>query len=488
MRYPLRMHTYSPGIYVAGLALCLGLAGCAPLVPPAQLPALALPASYPGEEGPTAATAAAAALDWSDYCADPVLRTLVTQALVHNHDVRSAVLRVQEARAAYGIQRAERWPTLGASFDAARARVPGDLNATGHAVVGNQMQLGVGLSSWELDFWGRVRSLNGAALESYLATDAARRAATLSLVAQVANAYLSLRELDERLTLARRTLGSRAQSLKIFRRRVELGATSRLELTQVELLWQQASALVAQLEYARATQAHALTLLVGVPVDLASVPLKLEDAGLFRALQAGLPAELLVQRPDIVAAEHALKAAHANIGAARAAFFPRIALTGSLGTASTELDGLFQAGSRAWTFAPQISLPLFDGGRRQAGLDLALARREQAVVRYEQAVQAALRDVSDALSARRWYGEQVRILGATLELQAERARLARLRYDSGAARYLEVLDAERDLLGAEQQLVQMRRALLAAQVALYAALGGGSQHLSSAQPDGTFTE
>ncbi|MBN9426714.1 MAG: efflux transporter outer membrane subunit, partial [Burkholderiales bacterium] len=275
------------------------------------------------------------------------------------------------------------------------------------------------------------------------------------------------------------------ESLNIFRRRVELGATSRLELTQVDLLWRQASALVAQLEQARATQAHALALLVGAPIDLPPAGDRLDGAAMFRAVEPGIPSDLLLQRPDIVAAEHALKAANANIGAARAAFFPRIALTGSLGTASAALDGLFKSGSSAWTFAPSISLPIFDGGRRQASLDLATVRRDQAITAYEQVVQSAFRDVSDALSARRWLDEQTEILRATLQVQSERARLAKLRYDSGAARYLEVLDAERELLAAEQQLVQIERARLAVQVTLYAALGGGSLAVDTTSAAGT---
>ncbi|MFZ2987674.1 efflux transporter outer membrane subunit, partial [Ideonella sp.] len=389
-------------------------------------------------------------------------------------DLRLAVLRVDEARAAYGIQRAEQQPGLGASVDGARARIPADLNLTGQPLVGNQFQVGLGLASWELDFWGRVRSLKGAALETYLASDEARRAVTLALIHQVAQSYLALRETDERLALARRAEASRQESLRIFRRRVELGATSKLELTLVELLWQQAHALVTQLELTREQQAHALTLLVGRPVALQPASTPLSAAWIVAPLPPGLPSALLVQRPDILAAEHGLLAGDAQIGAARAAFFPRIALTGAFGTASAELDGLFQPGSTAWNWAPSISLPLLDGGRRAAALELARVRREQALVRYEQTVRSAFRDVSDALAARRNLAEQVQTVNATLAVQTERARLAKLRYDSGAARYLEVLDAERDLLALAQQAVQVRRAQLSAEVSLYAAIGGGS--------------
>ena len=470
-----------PRLSRRALPLCfaaLAAAGCMNLAPPHERPALPVPDSY-AEAAAADATPAAqpAAVAWREYFVDDRLQRLIEQALAHNRDLRLAVLRVDEARATYGIQRADRVPTLAASFDASRSRVPGDLSGIGRPVVGNQFQLGVGFSTWEIDFWGRVRSLETVALESYLASDEARRAATLSLIAQTADAYLTLRELDERLLLARRTTETRQESLRIFRRRVELGATSRLELTQVEVLAQQAATLVSQLEQSRAAQAHALALLVGYATDLSPDGQRLDEIALWPAISPGLPSQLLTQRPDIIAAEHDLRAANANIGAARAAFFPRVALTTTLGTASAEFDDLFRSGSHAWTFAPQISLPIFDGGRRQASLTLTEVRREQAVVRYEQVIEGAFRDVSDALSAQRWLAEQVRTLRDTLQVQTERARLAKLRYDSGAARFLEVLDAERELLAAQQQLVQTRRAQLAAQVALYAALGGGSQHI-----------
>ena len=404
---------------------------------------------------------------------------LIAQALAHNRDLRTAVLRVAEAQAAYGIQRADQFPTIAAGIDGSRARVPGDLSPTGRALTSDQYQIVVGLAAWELDFWGRVRNLKEAALEAYLATDAARHAVTVSLIAQVADAYFGLLELDERLALARQTVVSREKSLGIFTRRFEVGAIARMDVVQVDTLLQQARALVAQIEQARAAQAHALTLLLGAPLSEGMQTAKLDDQAVPQHLPVGLPAEVLLQRPDIMVAEHQLRAAGANIGAARAAFFPRITLTGFFGTASAELDGLFDADSRAWRFAPSLSLPIFDAGRNRAALQLAEVRRDLAVVNYEKSVQAAFRDVSDALSARRWLGEQVRIAEATLKAQAERARLVMLRYDNGSAPYFEWLDAQRDLLTAEQQWVQARRALLSSKVRLYAALGGGSQDIAA---------
>ncbi len=463
--------------FVPAALLALLAGGCVSMAPDYDRPALPVPAAYTAPTpAPDAATAAAAAeISWRAYFPDPVLRTLISTALDNNRDLRRALLRVEEARALYGIQRADQFPTIGAQADGSRARVPGDLNLTGQPLVSSQYQVGLGMASWELDFWGRVRSLKDAALQNYLASDAAAQAATLSLIAEVADSYLSLRELDERLALTRETIASREESLRIFRRRFEEGAISKLDLTQVETLWQQAKALGADLEQTRAAQAHALELLVGAPLNLPKLPARLDDGAVMRELPAGLPSDLLVNRPDIVAAEHQLKAANANIGAARAAFLPSITLTGAFGTASNELDGLFAGGSRAWNFAPSINLPIFDAGRRSANLDLTEARRDQAVAAYEQTIQTAFKDVSDALSARYWLAEQVDVLRATVAAQAERARLAQLRYDHGASPYLEVLDAQRDLLAAQQKLAQTRRALLSSRVRLYAALGGGTQ-------------
>ena len=451
-------------------AATLVLAGCASMAPPLETPTLPVPAHYatPGTDTGTPA----ATTGWRDYFTDPRLQALIAQALENNRDLRTTALRVQEARAAYGIQRADMLPTLGAQAGMDRSRVPADLNLTRQPLLGSQYQAGVGLASWEIDFWGRVRSLNDAALQNYLASDAARRAVTLGLIAQVAQSELALRELEERLLLAHQAIASRKESLRIFQRRVEVGSASRLNLTQVQTLLSQAQALGAQLIQARAQQANALALLVGAPVDPA--PDARLDAVHLPPLRAGLPSDLLVQRPDIMAAEHQLRAASAQIGAARAAFFPRVALTGSLGTASAELGGLFDSDSQAWTFSPSISLPLFNAGRLRNNLNLTEVRRDIAVANYEKTVQGAFRDVSDALVARQALARQLAIAQDARTAQSERARLSQLRYDHGAAAFLEVLDAQRDLLVADQQVVQLRRALLSSQVSLYAALGGGA--------------
>lgn len=454
-----------------GLAATLALAGCASMAPPYAPPPLPVAAQYP-ETDP--AGAHAADIGWQAYFADARLQALIAQALASNRDIRIAALRVEEARAAYGIQRAEQFPTIALGASGSRARVPGDLSVTGRPMTSAQYQTGLNVSAWELDFWGRVRSLKDSALQTLLASDEARRAVGVALVAQVANGYLGLRELDERVALARATVDSRAESLRIFTRRFEVGSISKLDLTQVETLLSQALSLSAQLEQARAVQAHALAQLVGGPVDLTPDTRRFDDASVLQPLHAGLPSALLTQRPDLMAAEHQLRAAQANIGAARAAFFPTISLTAAYGTASAELSGLFDSGSGAWNFAPRLVLPIFDAGRIRANMDLAEVRRDVAVANYEKSVQGAFREVADALSNRRWLALQVDIGKTTLAAQSERARLAKLRYDNGAAPYLEVLDAQRDLLTVEQQLVQTRRALLSSQVSLYAALGGGA--------------
>ncbi len=462
-------------LLAATLVMLLG-AGCTSLAPTYRAPALPVPDAWP----PTTQASAgqpAPSLAWDDYFTDPLLQRLIRTALDNNRDLRIALLRVDEARAEHQIQRAERLPQLGASAQATRARVPGDLNASGRAVTSGEYRAELGVSSWELDLWGRVRNQDESALRAWLATEAGGRAARTALVAQVADAYLGLRDLSERVTLTRRTVDTRRESLRIFSRRYEVGSASRLELTQVQVLLSQAQTLLSQLEQARTAQIHALGLLIGAHPGPLPEAAPFDETMVLAELAPGLPSELLAARPDIQAAEHRLIAAHADIGAARAAFFPRIALTGSLGMASAELDGLFSSGSRTWAFAPVISLPVFDAGRRQANLALSEARRHIAVAQYEQSIQSAFRDVADALSARRWLSEQRDLQRAALELARERARLSQLRYDNGSSTYLEVLDAQRELLSSEQQLVQARRALLSNQVALYSALGGGTQSL-----------
>ncbi len=456
------------------LVVAAFFAGCTSMAPGYRQPAAPIASAYPAD-APRTDGALSGAVEWRSVFSDAELQGIIELALENSRDLRAAVLRVQEARALRGIQRADRFPNVAVSAGGDRGRTPADLSILGRSTVSSAYQVAAGVATWELDFWGRVRNLDIAAIENYLAADAARRAFTVSLVGQVANAWLVQRELDRRLEIANRTVGSREESFRIFKRRYEVGSGTQLELMQVETLLTQAQSLTVQLEQARATNRHALELLVGAPIELPPRTDVFErDDEPIRAVSAGLPSDLLVQRPDIIAAEHQLRAAHANIGAARAAFFPRVALTGDLGTASAQLDGLFESGSRAWSFTPVISLPIFTGGRLRSNLDLAEVRGDLAVANYERTIQAAFRDVADALSVHHYLGEQLNIQRNALRALTERARLAQLRYESGAASYLEVLDAQRDLLNAEQAVVQLQSALQSSRVALFAALGGGA--------------
>jgi len=462
------------GARVAAAGLILPLLAACSLAPAYDRPALPTSDRYPGAaEAAATERAGRARVGWREFFADPALRELIGRALENNRDLRSAARRTEAVRALYGIARADRLPTIAAGAAGSRSRAPADLSFTGRAATAAQYQANLQVSSWELDLWGRVRDLKEAALEAYLADDETRRSVAVSLVAGVANSYLLERELEERLALAGSTLASREESLRIVSRRFQRGNASRLDEVQAETLLNQARAALAVLRRARDLNRNALTLAVGAPVALEPLPLSRVEEGFAPDLPPGLPSDLLAGRPDVRAAEHRLKGAHADIGAARAAFFPRIALTGAFGTASAELDGLFGAGSGAWTFAPSATVPLFDHGRRRAALDLARARRDQAVADYERIVQGAFREVADGLAERRWLAEQVAAERAVVSLQTERARLARLRWENGSASYLEALDAERERFAAEQAHVQTRRALLASKVDLFAALGGG---------------
>jgi NodT family efflux transporter outer membrane factor (OMF) lipoprotein len=476
---PSARHRLVGTLAVAVLAMLSGCASLAPALDPIALPVASNWRTQPDTPG----VAAAADLAWREYFTDPALQALIETALENNRDLRVALLRTEEARAAFRIQRAQQAPMVGVGAQHIRTGLPDGLQPLAGRSVLEVNVASVGISSWELDLWGRVRSMKTAALEQWLATEQGHRAVELALVAQVADAYLGLRELDERILLAQQTIASREKSYRIFTRRHEVGAISRLDLKQVETLWLQAVALGAQLEQQRATRINALQVLVGKPFDLPHEDVLLDDSAVMRDLPAGLPSDLLIHRPDIIAAEYQLRAANANIGAARAAFFPRITLTGAVGTASTQLSNLFTGPGLAWNFGPSLSLPIFDMGRRQANLEVAKAQRDQAVTSYEMAIQSAFRDVADAIAARQWLAAQVDVLRETVAAQSERARLAQLRYDHGAAPFLEVLDAQRDLLDAQQQLVQTRRALLSSRVSLYTALGGGAFATSADVPE-----
>jgi len=454
--------------------LLLGPAGCS-FAPPYERPALPVPAHYgaPQDPGARPEGRSIAETDWQHFFPDTVLKGLIATALANNRDIRIASARVAEARGAWRIEGAPLYPQLDAIGTGTRSRTLSPLPGTGGQYYDVKQVTAQLSASWEIDFWGRLRNLRNAARDQYLASEESRRAVAVQLIAQVANGYLLEREYEERVALARQSVTTREETLRIMRRRFEVGSGSRLDREQAQVLLAQAQTTMQGLEQDRAVNRNALELLVGNPVDIPPGRLSLTQEGPAFTLPVGLPSDLLVNRPDIAAAEHQLRAANANIGAARAAFFPNISLTGAYGTSSTELDALFSGGSHVWSFSPTIALPLFNAGRLKGNLDVAKARRDGAVAQYEQTIQSAFRDVSDALVRREQLGKQVESMRVLLAAQKERARLAQLRFDYGRSTYLEVLDAQRDLFEAEQTLVQLRRAELASIIALYSALGGG---------------
>lgn len=464
------------------LLAAAGLAGCS-LTPQYVRPDAPVAASYPTQSGVTdaeQAAYAAADIGWRTFFPDPRLQALIAAALENNRDLRIAALRIEEARAQYNIQSADRWPNLNAVADASRARTPGVLTTNGQDNIGSRYDAGLSLASFELDFFGRVRSLNDAALAQYLATREARQAAQISLVAEVAKAYLAERAYVEQLALAQNTLDGRETAYELANKRFEVGASSALDLRLSETLVQSARVSLATLARQRAQAENALTLLVGKPLADFPPAQALSAQHIVTDIPAGLPSDLLTRRPDIRAAEQKLIAANADIGAARAAFFPRIALTAGVGSASNALSGLFSAGSQAWSFAPQLLLPIFDAGRNRANLDLTQARKNITVADYEKTIQAAFREVADALVARTTLDQQVAAQRAVQQAEAERLKLAELRYQNGVDSSLAVLDAQRELFAAEQLLVQTRLLRQLNSIDLYRTLGGG---LNETTPD-----
>ena len=457
------------------LALATTVLGACSLIPAFERPAAPVPASFPL----TAAAADAAQADaivWRDYFADARLRELIALALDNNRDLRVAVLNIERSRAQYGIQRAALFPSIAAGGGQNAQRVPGDLNASGEPVVSRQYSANLGFASYELDFFGRVRSLEEQALQTYLGTEQARRSAQISLIAEVANTWLRRAADQERLALARRTLETRQKSLDLTQRSFDAGAVSALDLHQAETLLQTARADAARTVALVAQDENALALLVGTGVPAERLSDGLDQAVASVAeLPAGVPSEVLSRRPDVVQAEYALRAANASIGAARAAFFPSISLTANVGTASASLDGLFASGSRAWSFMPQIRLPIFEAGRLQASLDVAEIQRDINVAQYEKAIQSAFREVADALAERATLAEQLDAQRKLVDAATKSFELSEARYKAGVDSYLGLLEAQRSLYGAEQALIAARLSDASNRVTLYKVLGGGWQ-------------
>ena len=457
--------TSSFPLRLAALAATALLAACSSMAPNYQRPAAPVAATWP-RDATTEGTPTVADIDWQNFFPDPRLRDLIALALPGNRDLRLAVLAIEQARAQYQIRNADRLPTVNAQASGSRAP-----NSSGGTT--SVYAAGLALSAWEIDFFGRIASLSEAALAQYLATEEGRKAAQISLVAAVANSWLALVADEDLLALTRQTLATRQESLKLAKLRFDNGLTSELDFRQAESLAESARVTLAQLQRQRALDENALVLLIGQPLPAALQASAGIDAVTLPELPAGAPSDLLARRPDIRQSEQQLVAANANIGAARAAFFPRISLTAGVGTASSELTGLFKGGSFGLTVAPQLLLPIFDAGRNQAGLQSAMVGRDIAVAQYERSIQAAFREVSDALAGRATLADQLQAQRAVSTAEATRLRLADLRYTNGVASYLDLLDAQRSLFAAQQALVQTRLAQLQSQVNLYKALGGG---------------
>jgi len=457
------------------IILAAVLGGCS-MMPTYQRPSAPIPKAWP-DSVKLKATSGLALTDWQHYFLDPRLQALISAALENNRDLRVATARIAEARAQYGIQRADRLPNLNLAATENASRTPASLSYTGATLTSRRYDVGVDLLTYELDFWGRVSSLNAAAKASYFATESAQRAFRLSLIADVANAYLSLLEMRERAQLAETTVKARAESRELIARRRDAGVSSDTDWLQAEGSYQAAVAELASLKQQQAAAENLLNLLLGKSMaEIKDLPpgRSLAEQGISSELFAGLPAEVLLRRPDVLAAEQQLIAANANIGAARAAYFPRISLTGSVGTASRSLSGLFDAGSGAWSFQPAIIQPLFDAGRTSANVDIAKQRKVIAVAEYEKTIQQAFREVADLLSARDRLAEQLAAQQANADAQNHLLRLVEARYKAGIVSHLEVLDAERQAFSAEQGAIQVRRAWLSAATQLYKALAGES--------------
>lgn len=468
--------------HAAALTAFALLGGCA-LSPAYQRPEAPVANVFPTGDvyspaAPASMDGAAADIGWRDFFQDPILQALIESALDNNRDIRIAALNVETARATYRVRRADLLPQVDGVATSTSQRTPGDLAPPGTPEITRAYQASGAISAWELDLWGRIRSLNDQALAAYLAQEETRLSAQISLVAEVANAYLTLRADQAMLRLADETLEAQRRSLALTRERAEAGEAGRIDMHQAEAALRGAEADRAAYARQAARDRNALVLLLGRPLtpelsaslDAADT---LPDDLTMADLPPGLPSDLLIRRPDIRAAEQDLMAANANIGAARAAFFPTVSLTGSIGSASSDLDNLFSSGTRAWSFAPQITAPLFRRGGLRASLDRAHLLKQIEVARYERAVQVAFREVADGLAGQGTFNDQ--ILSEMLRVDASQTTydLAEQRFREGEDSYLVVLDAQRTLYGSQQGLIRARLMRLSNLVDLYKALGGG---------------
>jgi multidrug efflux system outer membrane protein len=470
------------GLIIFSALCCLiwSTQGCS-LAPKYTRPASPVAESWPKgdaykDSGAVAGEKPAADIPWNEFFVNPKLRKVIDLAITNNRDLRVAALNIEKTQALYRIQRSELFPRVNASAADSVQRIPASLSSTGSAMIARQYSLNVGFSAYELDFFGRIRSLKDKALEQYLATEQAKSSTQISLVSEVAGAWLMLAADKERLRIAKETFAAQEATCDMIKRRFTAGASSELDYRQAQTRVEAARIDIVAYTGKTAQDENALALLVGASVPADLMP---EDSGVIdgesnavKNTAPDLPSSVLLKRPDILMAESQLKSANANIGAARAAFFPRIALTGTYGVASGELSELFKGGP-AWSFMPQISIPLFDAGNNKANLKVANIDRDIAVARYEKAIQTAFREVSDALAQSGTVNDRLKAQQALLDATAESFRLSDQRYKGGIDSYLTLLDAQRSLYSAQQAMIDARLLRLSSRVTLYKVLGGG---------------
>lgn len=471
-------------LLILGLILTFGPGGCN-LAPQYTRPEAPVPTEWPTgaaykETKDANGAASASELKWREFFTDANLQQVIETALDNNRDLRIAALNVERARALYGIQRAELLPTVDATGSGSKQHVPADLSGTGKSMTTEQYSANLGIS-WEIDFFGRLRNLEDRALKEYFATEQAHRSAQILLVSEVANAYLTLAADRENFQLAQSTLGSQQAAYNLIRRRYESGLVPELDLRQVQTRVDAARVDVFLYTRLVAQDEAALNLLVGSPVPSELLPADLNSVSQPADISAGVSSEVLLSRPDILQAENLLKAANANIGAARAAFFPRISLTASTGTASTELSGLFKSGSGTWSFTPQAVMPIFDA-RVWSAFDVSKAEQKIVLAQYEKSIQQAFKEVADALAVQGTVEQQLSAQQSLVDAAAETYRLSNARYTKGIDNYLVVIDSQRSLYAAQQGLVSLHLAKFANQVILYAVLGGGGDFPKRTEP------
>ncbi|HEC58244.1 hypothetical protein LCGC14_0565100 [marine sediment metagenome] len=443
----------------------LNLTACS-LIPEYVQPISPAPANYPATQE---ADNLSMPNSWQQYFIDPELQRFIKASLKNNRDYKISVLRIEEARAQYGIQRSDTLPTINGTADYERSRT---LLSGGQSSKASLYRVGLGMSNFELDLFGRVKSLSNAALEEYFATEEAQQTTRTSLIAEVAVNYLNVRSLTERLRITQETMLSREVGLARINRRFSAGIDTTIDLKTAELQLETVRASLAALKREQLQAMNTLNLLVGDQTMKLAASESLATLK-FSALPVGVPSDLIERRPDIRAAEHRLKAANANIGAAKAAFFPRIQLTTNIGLISNSFSQLFSGGAdQSWSFAPQLTIPIFNYSRNQSNLDLVKVRKNIAIAEYEKVIQTAFSEVSNILVARMQLDKQIEAQNKVFEVERERLRLATRRYDSGIANYLELLDAQRGMFDAEQVLVQLKQILLSNSINLFKVLGG----------------